>query len=88
MRKAWTQEDYLAEDPKKIAEEALEITVLCGAVLAGHHPGAQGAALAELLVMWINGHRPENRAGLIESHMEAVFARLKLPTDPSPNEPS
>jgi hypothetical protein len=41
-------------------------------ILAGHHPGIQGAALADLLAIWLAGHPPEVREGLLTFHIAQV----------------
>lgn len=41
-------------------------------LLAGHHPVIQGAALADLLAIWLAGHPPEFRQTLLDAHIEAV----------------
>lgn len=43
-------------------------------VFAGLPPPVQGAALADLLAMWIAGHEPELREKLLELHIEGVRA--------------
>jgi len=39
-------------------------------VLAGHPAGAQGAALCNLLALWLAGHAPELREGLLALHID------------------
>lgn len=87
MVRTWTKGECMAPDPKEIALQAEAIYKGCCAVLADHHPGAQGAALAELLAMWINGHAPELRAGLLSVHFEAVLERVESP-GVTPSDPS
>lgn len=41
-------------------------------ILAGHHPGVQGAALADLLSVWLAGHHPDMREEVFRVHMELV----------------
>lgn len=42
-------------------------------LLAGHHPAVQGAALADLLAMWLAGHDADLRDALLENHIERVI---------------
>lgn len=41
-------------------------------ILANHHPGEQGAALAELLSLWLCGHPRMLRYRLLAMHVELV----------------
>lgn len=50
----------------------------CGKILAGHHPGEQGCALAYLLARWIKGHHPELREEVLRAHLEAVRKLLDV----------
>lgn len=71
--------DLFAE-AKLNAGEAQRLVRAIGPILAGHASAAQGAALADLLAIWLAGHvalgDPEAtealREGLLAAHMEAV----------------
>jgi hypothetical protein len=39
---------------------------------AGHEPAIQGAALAELLALWLAGHHPAIRGEILSLHVGAV----------------
>jgi hypothetical protein len=41
-------------------------------MLAGRHPGEQGAILADLLAIWLAGHPFELREALLDNHVERV----------------
>ena len=41
-------------------------------LLAGQERAYQGAALAELLSLWLAGHPPEVRESVLVAHIEAV----------------
>jgi hypothetical protein len=46
-------------------------------ILAGEHPGVQGATLASLLACWLAGHQTEKRERLLAAHNNSV--RLLIP---------
>ena len=48
-------------------------------VLAGQHPSAQGAALADLLAMWLVAHPPQLREEMLRLHIE--FVRKLIPVN-------
>jgi hypothetical protein len=41
-------------------------------LLAGQGPDVQGAVLAELLGLWLAGHRPDTRDELLALHLQFV----------------
>jgi hypothetical protein len=54
-------------------------------LLAGLHPGVQGAALAELLAIWLAGHRTSDpdatkalQHRLLRMHMDKVRALTRI----------
>lgn len=54
---------------------ALEVTHLVEQIkpiLAGKHPGIQGAVLADCLAIWLAGHPKELRDDLLKMHLEKV----------------
>lgn len=65
-------------------EEAAKILDACSQALAGHSSELQGAALADLLSMWLAGHRVWNdpkatfklREELLNLHIKAVVQLL------------
>lgn len=59
-------------DPELINAEARAIVLACRPLLAGHHPGAIGAALAELTATFFASHHPSLRAELLDIHFNAV----------------
>jgi hypothetical protein len=66
----WTVAD--AAELKNVQRAAAELVTTICPILAGHHPGAQGMALAELVAMVIAGHRPDARAELLAAHVTLV----------------
>lgn len=59
-------------------------------VLAGHNPAIQGAALAELLAIWVLGHRRETpartealREELIAHQIHFVRMRMEIGEEPT-----
>ena len=69
------------------ARTVLRLVDLIKPHLARHHPGLQGAVLADLTSLWIAGHRHPDpaeqdrlRAELLEMHMDAV-KQLVAPSD-------
>ena len=55
-------------DPREIETLAATIRPLLG----GHDPTIQGAALADLLALFIAGHHPKLRDGVLETTVELV----------------
>ena len=74
-------------------QEIQQILDTCSAALAGHSSEMQGAVLADLLSMWLAGHRVMNdpeatfklREELLDAHMKAVVQLLR-PNDEILNE--
>jgi hypothetical protein len=65
----------LDEDVKK----AGQITRQISAILADNKPEVQGAALADLLAMWLAGHRqPELREAMLANHLFMVRALVPV----------
>jgi len=54
------------------AKAALELARKLRPALAGESGGVQGAALAELLSIWLAGHPPELRERLLTMHIDHV----------------
>jgi hypothetical protein len=57
---------------------ALAIAECCKPCLAGEDPSIQGAALAELLALFLAGHAPELREVILEAHIEVVRALVPI----------
>ncbi len=65
-------------------QEAIAIVKACSPFLRGHEPGTQGAALADMVAIWLVGNRvPGNAAAteklrerLLALHIEAVRALI------------
>ena len=49
-----------------------EIVNAARPVFAGHNPSNQGAALGDLVAMWLAGYPPDPREPLLELHIEMV----------------
>jgi len=65
---------------KELKAEIDELMDEAKDVFAGHHPGAIGAVLAELVSLWLAGHQIDDKArkDLLRMHMDAVRAMLPL----------
>jgi hypothetical protein len=60
-------------DENAICVEAEALIEQLRPLLAGHHPAAVGAVLADLLGTWLSGHHPaELREQLLAAHIEVV----------------
>jgi hypothetical protein len=46
--------------------------------LAGHSPAMQGAALADLVAIWIAGHHPSLRQAMFDMHVQAVPGLVEI----------
>jgi hypothetical protein len=68
--KCWTAEEMEAESVDLREVEAL--VDKCSALLAGKHPGEQGAALAELLALLLLGYNAEEREEQLTNHIRHV----------------
>jgi hypothetical protein len=68
--KCWTAEEMEAESVDLREVEAL--VDKCSALLARKHPGVQGAALAELLSLWLLGYNAEEREEQLNNHIRDV----------------
>ena len=61
------------------AKHVLELVERIKPILAGQDPSEQGAVLAELLSLWLAGHRPPAlREAILAHHIEAVLALTKI----------
>jgi hypothetical protein len=60
------------------ATEALELAGVIKLILAGNDPGVLGAALADLVSIWVAGHHPDQREKVLVLWLEAV--RNMIPT--------
>jgi hypothetical protein len=68
-------EPYVVTTNQRAAALVAQISPL----LAGQGAPAQGAALGELLAIWLHGHRPPSiREDLLRSHVEYVRALVEL----------
>jgi len=59
-------------DPDALIREGEALVEEIKPLLAGHNPGAQGAALAELVALYIAGHTPQLREDIMRAHGEIV----------------
>lgn len=57
-----------------VTQQILQIAQEISPLLAGEAPETQGAVLAELLSMWLGGHRPDLRDAVLEMHIRTVKA--------------
>lgn len=65
------------EDPAFMQEQQA-IVARCSAVLAGHDPRAQGAAIADLFAQWLHGHYPLDGTPLTQVRAELKAHTLEL----------
>jgi hypothetical protein len=59
-------------NPAHSVETAFELVEKIKPLLCGVGPDVQGAALAELLSLFLAGHAPEVRARVLELHLDVV----------------
>lgn len=57
--------------PKVIEQQRMLIGPI-KALMAGHDPEVQGATLVELLALFLAGHHPDLREGILMIHIDAV----------------
>lgn len=67
-----TPDDFTDDEVDHVINEAELIVRQVKPLLGGRDPGVQGAALVELLAMWIAGHPPQVRAAILATHVETV----------------
>jgi len=53
-------------------QDATDLAKQIAPMLAGKHPAIHGAALADLLAMWVAGHPPQVRDEMLLMHIEKV----------------
>lgn len=61
-----------ARVPEDLCLEAAAVEEAIEPLLAGRHPGLQGAVLALLLITWLKGHPEEVRERLLAMHLRLV----------------
>jgi hypothetical protein len=54
------------------SKTALRLAARIRPMLAGYHPAEQGAALADLLAIWLAGYPADLREALLAHHIEQV----------------
>lgn len=59
-------------------ERAHDLEEAISTILAGEHPGVQGATLASLVACWLAAQRSPAREPLIEAHVRAVRKLIPL----------
>lgn len=59
-------------DPKRRVAQQRRLVAKLKPHIAGCDPSVQGAALAELLAIFLAGHHPELRGEILRMHIEAV----------------
>lgn len=66
-------------DPAKVAEACDAIVAACRPIFAGKSPTVQGAALADLVAIWVAGHQDtEARANMIALHTQTVCRLVEM----------
>lgn len=64
-------DDITAEDFER---ECLDIVTRLKPLLAGYGPALQGAVLADLVSLWVAGHEPASREGMMDLLFEHASA--------------
>jgi hypothetical protein len=64
-------DDTTAED---FARECFDIVARLKPLMAGHGPAMQGAVLADLISLWVAGHAPDSREGMMKLLFDHVTA--------------
>lgn len=54
------------------SERVIEVSEKIKRILHGMHPAEQGMVLADMLAIWLAGHRPQDRDRLIDVHIAGV----------------
>jgi len=65
-------------DPDQLIHEVDGLVADIKPLLAGRHPGVQGAALAELVALWVAGHAPMIRDTIVRGHIEVIDKLVPL----------
>lgn len=66
-------------DPAAMAQESDALVTGMMPMLAGRHPALQGAVLADLVAMWLAGHRPaEIQDDVLADWLETVKKLVPL----------
>jgi len=65
-------------DGDEMTREALRVADLCKPALHKRHPVVQGAALAELVALWLAGHEERVREQVLEAHIGVVRELTKV----------
>jgi len=60
------------------SDGVIEIVAQMAPILSGHPPEIQGAALADLLAIWLAAHPEELRAAVLRVHLEYVHQLVPL----------
>lgn len=50
----------------EFARECFDIVARLKPLIAGHGPAMQGAVLADLISLWVAGHEPASREGMMD----------------------
>lgn len=67
-----------AFEPREAMAIVDDLTVPMSEILHGKHPGLQGAALIDLLAMYVAGHHPDEREMVLGAIMNATRALVSM----------
>jgi hypothetical protein len=58
-------------------EDFAKLGIALAKLLAGYHPDVQGAAIANMVIVWLDRYRPEGRDRLFETFIKTVRATIE-----------
>ncbi len=58
-------------------EDFVKLATELAALLAGHHPNVQGAAIASMIANWLGARPPELREQAFQTLIKTVFASIE-----------
>jgi hypothetical protein len=58
-------------------EDFAKLGIELAKLLAGYHPDVQGAAIANMVIVWLDRYRPEGRDRLFETFIKTVRATIE-----------
>jgi hypothetical protein len=68
--------NFVTDETVHLAGVSQRIVEQVKPLLAGHDPAVQGAALADLLSLWLAGHHPDLRERMLTMLIEGVRALI------------
>jgi hypothetical protein len=68
----------MTDEPTQQATRSQELVRLIGPMLHGQGPDVQGAALCDLLAMWLAGHHPDVRAVVLGQFLHTMMQLIAV----------